>query len=185
MGDMTDPRAQIRPFADRRDYERMVDYFLTANDAFLEGMGVDRQKLPQRAAWLQAALLDHERGEMERERYYLAWIYDGIPIGHSSINKIKFGDEAFIHLHLWVSELRRKGLGTQYFRASAAEFMRAFRLQRLFCEPFADNLGPNCVLRNSGFRFVKTYRTVPGSINLEQDVNQYVLERTYASEAQP
>lgn len=26
VGDMADARIQIRPFADRRDYERMVDY---------------------------------------------------------------------------------------------------------------------------------------------------------------
>jgi RimJ/RimL family protein N-acetyltransferase len=168
--------ALVRPFAERRDYERMVDYFLTADDALLEGMGVDRRKLPERETWLESVMLDHMRSDAEKERAYLAWVYKRAPIGHSSINRITVGEEAFIHLHLWDSGLRKTGLGTQYFKASAAEFMRIFGLRRLYCEPYADNPAPNRVLVKSGFRFVKRYRTVPGAINYEQDVNQYMLE---------
>jgi hypothetical protein len=32
------------------------------------------------------------------------------------------------------------------------------------------------VLLKAGFRFIRRYRTVPGAINFEQDVNQYVLD---------
>lgn len=32
----------------------------------------------------------------------------------------------------------------------------------------------NRVMPKSGFRFIKRYRTVPGPINFEQDVNRYV-----------
>jgi len=173
---MTDPCIQIRPFADRRDCELMVDYFLTATDAFLEGMGVDRRKLPEREAWIESALLDLKRADDEKDRSYLAWIYGGSAVGHSSINKIKVGEEAFIHLHLWVGGLRQAGLGTRFFAASAAEFMRRFRLKRLYCEPYAANPAPNRVVLKSGFRFIKRYRTTPGPLNFEQDVNQYVLE---------
>ena len=176
MVEMADPRIQIRPFVDRRDCERMVDYFLNADETFLEGMGVDPNKLPKRQEWIEAALLDLERAVHEKDRYYLAWIYDGTPVGHSSINKIKVGEEACIHLHLWVEDLRKAGLGTQFFAASAVEFMRAFRLKRLYCEPYAENPAPNRVVLKSGFRFVKKYRTIPGPLNFEQDVNQYVLE---------
>ena len=167
---------QVRPFTERRDYERMIDYFLTADDALLLGMGVDRSRLPQREAWLESVMLDHERIDADKERSYLAWLYMGTPVGHSSINKIKVGEEAFIHLHLWDRGLRRAGLGTQYFTASAAEFARVFRLKRLYCEPYAENPAPNRVLLKSGFRFIKSYRTIPGAITFEQVVNQYVLE---------
>ncbi len=169
-------QAQVRPFAERRDYERMIDYFLTAEDAFLERMGVDRHRLPSRQSWLKALMLDHERANDEKERAYLAWIHHGVPVGHSSINRIRIGEEAFIHLHLWVASLRRSGLGTRYFQASVAEFMRVFGLKRLYCEPYAENPGPQAVLMHSGFRFIKRYRTIPGAINFEQDVNQYLLE---------
>jgi RimJ/RimL family protein N-acetyltransferase len=176
MGDTTDPRIQIRPFANRRDYERMVDYFLNADEAVLEGMGVDPTKLPQRDAWVESAMIDHARAEGEKDRSYLAWVYDGTLVGHSSINRIKVGEEAFIHMHLWTSGLRKAGLGTQFFQACAAEFMRQFRLKRLYAEPYAENPAPNRIVMKLGFRFVKRYRTIPGPINFEQDVNQYVLD---------
>ena len=176
MEEATGPQVQVRPFAGRSDYERMIDYFLGADQAFLRGMGVDPKKLPQRQIWLESVLIDHQRIDAEKERSYLAWIHQGTAVGHSSINRIRIGEEAFIHLHLWVSGLRQAGLGTQYFSASAAEFMRAFRLKRLYCEPYANNPGPNRVLLKSGFRFVRRYRTTPGAINFEQDVNQYLLE---------
>ncbi|HEV7432889.1 MAG TPA: GNAT family N-acetyltransferase [Steroidobacteraceae bacterium] len=176
MGDPTSRQFQIRPFTERRDYERMIDYFLTADASLLRGMGIDPNKLPLREVWLAAAMLDHERSNALKDRSYLAWDYKGTTVGHSSINKIKIGEEAFIHLHLWVGGLRKAGLGTQYFKASAAEFARGFRLQRLYCEPYAENPGPNRVLLKSGFQFIKRYRTVPGAITFEQDVNQYVLE---------
>ena len=166
----------VRPFAGRDDYERMIDYFLCADPVFLKGMGVDPQKLPQREIWLDSALRDQERPDGDRQRSYLAWIYQGAPVGHSSVNKIAIGEQAFIHLHMWDGGLRKAGLGTQFLTASAAEFMRALRLRRIYCEPYAENPAPNRVLPKCGFRFVKRYRTIPGDINFEQDVNQYVLE---------
>jgi hypothetical protein len=121
---MAHHRIQITPFADRSDCERMVDYFLNADTPFLVGMGVDRGKLPERHVWIESVLADLERPDHEKDRCYLAWVYDGTPVGHSSINEIKAGDEVFIHLHMWATGLRQGGLGTQFFARSAAEFMR-------------------------------------------------------------
>jgi len=154
----------------------MVDYFLCADAAFLNGMGVDPDKMPPRHEWIEAALLDIGRPAHEKDRHYLAWLYDGTAVGHSSINKIKVGEEAFIHLHLWVGQLRRAGLGTRFFAASARQFMREFRLKRLYCEPYAENPAPNHVVRKIGFRFIRRYRTIPGPTSFEQDVNQYILD---------
>jgi RimJ/RimL family protein N-acetyltransferase len=181
MNPTTNTQVCIRPFAGRDDYERMIDYFLGADQAFLRGMGVDPARLPPRGSWLESALRDHDRAEDERERSYLAWIHEGAIVGHSSVSKITPGEQAYIHLHLWVAGLRRSGLGRPFFEASAAEFMRALRLKRLYCEPYAGNPAPNRVLVKCGFRFVKRYRTVPGHINFEQDVNQYVLEGAVAN----
>lgn len=171
---MMDAVIAVRPFAGRVEYERMVDYFLSAEDTFLRGMGVDRSKLPSREDWVSAVLRDHDRPNDQKERAYLAWSYDDVAIGHSSINRIRIGEEAFIHLHLWSPPSRRGGLGTRFFSASAERFARDFSLKRLYCEPRAENAGPNHVLPKCGFVFVKRYRTIPGSINFEQDVNRYV-----------
>ena len=59
---------------------------------------------------------------------------------------------------------------------SAVRFARDFSLKRIYCEPYALNPAPNHVVPKCQFRFVKRYRTIPGAINFEQDVNQYVRE---------
>src|SRR5215471_4406840 len=102
---------EVRPFSCASEYEGMIDYFLGAEDAFLEGMGVARTLLPTRHAWLQAALADHQLPDREKDRLYVAWLYQGHQIGHSSVNKIRFGDEAFFHLHIWRPEFRKLGFG--------------------------------------------------------------------------
>lgn len=140
----------VRPFAGRSEYEQIVDYFLEADDAFLQGMGVSRSTLPSRDEWISSALRDHDLPKHKKERAYLAWIHGGAAIGHSSINKIEIGKAAFVHLHLRFREHRSAGLGTKFFELSVARFAADFSLQRLYCEPSADNPAPNRALLKSG-----------------------------------
>lgn len=168
---------EVRPFSGREEYELMLDYFYKAEEPFLRGMGVDRLKLPQRDKWLDALLVDQEKPDKERDRFYLVWIFRGQRVGHSSIHNIIHGTEAFIHLHLWNSSLRKTGLGTEFVRRSANFFFERFNLKKLVCEPWAENPAPNRVLEKLGFTFVRRYRTVPGVITYEQDVNRYELDR--------
>jgi RimJ/RimL family protein N-acetyltransferase len=175
------PVLDLRPFTCRADYERMVDYFLQSDVAFLRGMGVDPARLPAREAWLGRLLPDLDRDDGEKQTYFLGWFYDETPVGHCNVNQIRYEDAAYLHLHSWHAPLRRSGLGTEFCRRAAQAFMQKFSLQRLYCEPYALNPAPNRVLSKLGFRLVKRYRTIPGLINFEQDVNQYVLERCISS----
>jgi RimJ/RimL family protein N-acetyltransferase len=109
---------------------------------------------------------------------YLAWIYQGEIVGHSSINKIQWGEEASIHLHLWKSQLRRNGVGAEFFRRSVNFLFRDPGLKTLYCEPYAENPAPNKVLSRLGFTFVKTYKTIPGKTCFEQNVNRWELLRS-------
>ena len=168
---------EVRPFSRREEYQLMLDYFYQADDSFLRGMGVDRLKLPQRDKWLNELLADHDKPDEERNRFYLVWIFRGEPVGHSSINKIVPVVEAYIHMHLWNSRLRRAGLGAKFVRQSAKFYFERFNLRKIICEPSAENLAPNRVLEKLSFIFVRRYRTVPGVIAYEQDVNRYELRR--------
>jgi hypothetical protein len=59
-------------------------------------------------------------------------------------------------------------------------------LKRLFCEPNASNVAPKRTLQSVGFRYVKTYMTVPGPLNYHQAVNRWVLdERELRDRARP
>ncbi len=155
----------------------MVDYFLHADEPYLRGMGVDANKLPDRATWLDRLLPDLTRPDSQKQTFYLGWDYDGTRVGHCNMNPLIYGDHAYVHLHLWDPSLRRAGLGTELFRRSVQIFFQRLALQRLYCQPYAHNPAPNRILIKVGFRFIKSYRTVPGLINFEQEVNQYVMER--------
>jgi RimJ/RimL family protein N-acetyltransferase len=167
--------SSVRPLT-RSELELVVDYFHSADHAFLRGMGVDPARLPARAEWLNRLWRDFDSPDDKKETFYLGWLKDGDLVGHSNINKIRFGEEAFIHLHLWKPELRRGGMGTAFFKLSTSIFRERFALKRILCEPYAQNAAPNRVLTKLGFRLVKTYRTVPGLINFEQEVNHYELD---------
>jgi RimJ/RimL family protein N-acetyltransferase len=170
---------EVRPFESRSDYLSMIEYFTSGSPEFLRGMGVDPAKMPDRDAWLERAWRDHQLPEDDagRERFYVGWYLDGELIGHSSISQIRWGEEAYIHLHMWKADRRRSGIGSEFFRKSIDFFYDRFQLKRLYCEPYAENPAPNRVLEKLGYKPVKRYRTTPGPINFEQDVNRYEITK--------
>jgi RimJ/RimL family protein N-acetyltransferase len=171
------PTIEVRPFEAASEYERMIDYFVSGEQPFLQGMGVDPALLPTRQAWLAACLADHQRPDPEKDRFYLAWLHDAELVGHSSISHIEPGRVAHIHLHLWVSTKRRRGLGTAFVAASMDIYFARFGFEKIASEPYAENRAPNRALDRLGFRHVKRYRTVPSSIANEQDVNRWEIAR--------
>lgn len=171
---------EIRPFRTKDEYGLMVDYFTQSTDDFLRGMGIDPAKVPIREDWLDEVWLDHQKPGPEKDRIYLAWLYYGELVGHSSINKIQWGEEASIHLHLWKPRLRRNGIGAEFFRRSVDYFFREPGVKKLYCEPYAENPAPNKVLSKLGFTLVQTYKTIPGTNCFEQNVNRWELHRFQA-----
>ncbi|HEY0671005.1 MAG TPA: GNAT family protein [Longimicrobiales bacterium] len=169
----------VRPFESPEDYYGMIDYFHGLSDDQLLRMGVDRNKLPARQQWFDRSWRDHQRAEddPQRERFFLAWVFDGDVVGHSSINQIQWGERAYAHLHLWRSNLRQAGSGTEFFRRSISFYFERFHLKVIKVEPYAGNPAPNRVLQKLGFHFVKRHRTTPGPVNFEQDVNLYEIDR--------
>src|SRR5688572_4798783 len=88
------------------DFKKIVDYFLTAERQFLLGMGVDPAKLPARAAWMDLLAEEYQKPLADKKFYYVIWQLNGSVVGHSNINKIIFGEEAYMHLHMWQGDNR-------------------------------------------------------------------------------
>lgn len=164
---------ELRP----TDIDAIADYWLNADRAYLEGMGVDTAKMPGREEW--SAMLTEQLATplKEKKSYALIWEVDGKAIGHSNINKIIFGQEAYMHLHIWEPKARKKGYGVQLVRLSLPLFFTNYELQTLYCEPYALNPAPNRVLERAGFRLVKEYVTTPGWINFEQPVRLWAMTK--------
>lgn len=162
---------------EKRDFDLIADYWLHAEPEFLIGMGVDLQKLPARSEFKKML---NEQIELPYERkrsYALIWMANGEPIGHSNINEIEFGKQAKMHLHLWKSGLRHKGLGFELIKMSLPYFFEKLELEVLWCEPYAHNPAPNKTLKKLGFNFVKKHINIPGSLNFEQETNLWKLTK--------
>ncbi|GAB5551079.1 MAG: hypothetical protein Sapg2KO_06700 [Saprospiraceae bacterium] len=168
----------VRPFKDSDDCLAMIDYFLESSPEYLLKLGADPEKLPKRSEWLDLLMKDLGKPKEEKTFYYLLWELDGQGIGHTNINQIIYDQEAFMHLHLWESEKRQAGLGTSFLKKAIPIFFKEFKLQTLFCECNAHNLGPNRTLPKLGFEFIKQHEINPGWINYVQPINRWALDKT-------
>jgi len=169
------PHLGVQLCRSRAELQRVVNYFHDAGDAALLAMGVDRALLPAREAWLRQLASEIELEPRNQNMCYVIWRCAGRAVGHSHINKIAYGEEGCVHLHLWDGGERRRGFGTVFMQVSIDIYVRRFLLKRVISEPYAENPGPNNLLPKLGFYFVKRYRTTPGAISFEQDVNRWQL----------
>ncbi len=161
----------------QKDIEPLTKYWLTASPEFLIGMGVDLQKMPRPEEWSMMLNEQLQTQLQDKKSYCIVWLEDGIAVGHSNINKIIFGEEAYMHLHLWNNAFRKKGSGTSLVKLTLPFFFENYKLKKLYCEPYALNPAPNKTLEKAGFKFVKKYTCIPGMLNFEQEVNLW--EMTY------
>jgi RimJ/RimL family protein N-acetyltransferase len=170
-------RFEIRPFTTQRELEGMIDYFLESSEEFPVRMGIDLALVPSRESWLQATLIDAERPDLDKERFYVGWYADGKLVGHSSISHIEHGKTAHCHLHLWDGSLRRSGIGPAFLAQSIDLYFERFALRTIASEPHAHNPAPNRALPKLGFRLVRRYRTVATSMSGELEVCRYEIGR--------
>jgi RimJ/RimL family protein N-acetyltransferase len=157
------------------DIEFLINYWLNADQTFLENMGVDVSKMPTKEGWEQMLSQQLRRSYKEKKSYCIIWQVNGKAVGHSNVNKIIFGQEAFMHLHLWEKDLRKSGLGTSLVKMTLPYFFNHLNLKILYCEPHALNAAPNNTLKKVGFEFVKEHINIPGFLNFEQKTNLWKL----------
>ena len=155
----------------------VMDYFRTSTPEFLETMGVDPTRFPPPREWTERLRQLYDLPIERRWSLFVVWLRDGRPVGFSSCDKITFGEQAHMHLQIFESENRRRGLGVECVRRSVVVYFEKLRLKRLFAEPNAYNVAPNRTLQKAGFKYLKTHKTVPSPINFHQAVTRWVIER--------
>ena len=159
------------------DIPPLIDYWLDASEEFLRGMGADIHKIPPREEWEKMLREQISQRLDKKKSYCIIWLADNKPVGHSNVNKIVFGEEAYMHLHLWNAGIRKAGMGAEFLKLTIPIFFKDLQLENLYCEPYALNPAPNKTLAKLGFRFIKEYITTPGWLNFEQPVNLWLLTR--------
>ena len=159
------------------DVDLIADYWLKSKPDFLVKMGVDLNKLPTRKGLSHMLTKQINTPITDKKSFALIWELDGKQIGHSNVNGIEYGKQATMHLHLWKSDNRKKGIGTELVKKSLPFYFEKLEIKKLICEPYALNSAPNKTLEKIGFEFVKKYKTIPGSLNFEQEVNRWELTK--------
>jgi RimJ/RimL family protein N-acetyltransferase len=159
------------------EVDLIIEYFQNATPEYLETLGVDPTRLPPVDAWRDRLRRECNLPANQRATVLVIWLSDDRPIGFSTSNKIRFGEQANMHLHVTDPERRNRGIGVECVRRSVDIYFERLRLKRLFCEPNAFNVAPNRTLQKAGFKYLKTHMTVPGSLNFHQAVTRWVIER--------
>ena len=155
----------------------VIDYFLDATPEHLETLGVDPTRLPPAESWRERLRRQCDLPIEQRGMLSVIWLAEDQPIGFSTSDKIRYGEQANMHLHVTEPQRRQQGIGAECVRRSVDIYFERLKLKRLFCEPNAFNVAPNRTLQKAGFKYLKTYMTVPGPLNFHQAVNRWVIER--------
>ena len=150
------------------DIPLIINYWLSAGDAFLANMGVDLSKMPQREEWMVMLSKQLNQSYKEKQSYCITWLANDEPVGHSNVNKIIFGEEAYMHLHLWQTNKRKKGMGAALVKMSLPYFFNNLQIKKIYCEPHSLNAAPNKTMEKIGFTFIKEHTSIPGSFSFEQ-----------------
>jgi RimJ/RimL family protein N-acetyltransferase len=155
----------------------IIDYFQQATPEHLEILGVDPTRLPDAESWRERLQNQYALPFEQKNIVLLIWLSDERRIGFSTADKIRYGEQANMHLHVIEPERRHQGLGAECVRRSVDIYFQQLKLRRLFCEPNAFNVAPNRTLQSAGFKYLKTHMTVPGPLNFHQPVTRWVIER--------
>ena len=90
------------------DIDQITDYWLKSDKDFLQTLGVDLTKLPNREDLKRMILSEIEMPYYSKKSYAIIWELNGVSCGHCNVNDIEFGKQASMHLHMWQSENRKK-----------------------------------------------------------------------------
>ncbi len=159
------------------DAKLVVDYFINSTPDYLKNLGADLAKIPKRKDWIELLTKELLTENKQKKYYYIIWQLDGKDIGHSNISNITFGNDAFMHLHIWKPENRQKGIAIKFLKKTIPTYFENFKIEKLFCEPYAVNSAPTKTLLKLGFEFVKKHETIPGIISFHQKVKKFLLTK--------
>lgn len=157
------------------DIPQLLTYWYTASPEYMQSMGADITLLPARKDFDASLKKQLETDYPYKQAYAIIWLMNGNAVGHCNVNKIDFGNEAHMHLHMWSADSRKKGMGAELVKMSLPYFFKNLQLKKIICEPYSKNIAPNKTLAKAGFTFIKNYITTPGALNFEQEVSRWEL----------
>jgi ribosomal protein S18 acetylase RimI-like enzyme len=102
-----------------------IDYFHGSTPEHLETLGVDPTRLPTRQDWRAWYAAEYDKPVQDRSTLLVIWELDGVAIGFSTADKIVYGEQAHMHLHIVDPQRRRSGIGSACVRETAELYFNA------------------------------------------------------------
>jgi RimJ/RimL family protein N-acetyltransferase len=134
----------------------IIEYFFKSAPEYLEMLGVDPTHLPTPEIWRECFRQDYAQPIEQRTRIAVIWLSGDQPVGFSTSDKIAYGEQANLHLHVIDPARQHQGVGAEGVRRSVEIYFERLKLKRLFSEPNAFNVAPNRALQKPGFKYLKT-----------------------------
>jgi GNAT superfamily N-acetyltransferase len=133
------------------EVDLIIDYFNGATPEHLETVGVDPTRLPKRRDWQAGYVAEYRKPAKERSTLLVIWELDGVAVGFSTADKVVYGEQAHMHLHVVDPNRRGSGIGSACVRETAMLYFAmlyfdALALKLLFC----DRAHSLCDLRRAG-----------------------------------
>ena len=153
------------------DLCRIADYWITADAAFLERLGVDASRF----GGAEGIIARFERaiptGDQEQPRLAFAFDVDGEMVGYTNLNRYSL-TENYSHWHIINPQWRESGLSTHLYPHRLQTYFSCVPIERLTHQTRPENVGVNRLLD----RFVSVAETrfvekpdglsLPGIFNL-------------------
>lgn len=154
------------------------DYWLNSSPEHLQGMGVEAAELGEKFTTFEEYMSQQlDLDYPEKSDYYLIGELNGQAVGHCYVNDITYGQEAAMHLHIWNTTVRKKGMGSTMVRQSIPLFFDKLAIKVLICEPYAHNTAPNKTLERIGFKFIKRHVAKAAGWSFSLEVNRWEMRK--------
>lgn len=160
---------------EKDDIQYIVGYWNNSSTDVLLAMGIDINNIESLKNLGDRLEKQLELSYENKAAFVLVAMIDEKRIGHCYVNNLIYGKEAFMHLHIWKTNMHKKGMGSEMVRQSIPHFFEKLKLQTLFCEPAAMNPAPNKTLERIGFKFIKRHTTIPAGWTFQLEVNHWEM----------
>ena len=175
---MTRPKIEIRDFS-LEDIIAQDAYMTQASDEYLYNLGVDPsiirngRLVPERVASLLAIPVK------DRLVHTYAVDLNQELVGVAVLKKIKFGESADLHAHIFKISDRHKGIATEAFKEILKKAFETYELKILICEPTSTNAPPNQFLQKMGLKVVNTFEQKAEGILRDRISNRYEIKKEF------
>jgi RimJ/RimL family protein N-acetyltransferase len=139
------------------DIDGIIAYFHFLSAADLAQIGIDDASLKREDDWKNWFEQNLYQSLNKLAAYFLVWELDEVMVGFTFVDRIVYGEDAYLYMYLIKPQLRKSGYGQKLLQQSIKTLFDQFKFDQLYCESSAINTQAQRALQACGFKYVKTH----------------------------